>query len=209
MKLHDCQMAPNPRRVRIYLHEKGVEVEKVEHNILAGENIEEAYLKINPWGTLPALELDDGTVIREAPSIFRYIDSIKPEPNLLGNDPKEAAEIETWERFSELQGMAAIGEFFRNQMQDLSGRGLPGPARLELIPELVERGKQRAAWFYEQIDQRLGESEYLGTDRYTVADITAQCAVDFANAVGLPVPESCANIARWHAAVSARPSAAA
>jgi glutathione S-transferase len=202
-------MAPNPRRVRIYLHEKGVEVEKVEHNILAGENIEEAYLKINPWGTLPALELDDGTVIREAPSIFRYIDSIKPEPNLLGNDPKEAAEIETWERFSELQGMAAIGEFFRNQMQDLSGRGLPGPARLELIPELVERGKQRAAWFYEQIDQRLGESEYLGTDRYTVADITAQCAVDFANAVGLPVPESCANIARWHAAVSARPSAAA
>ncbi len=209
MKLHDCQMAPNPRRVRIYLHEKGVEVEKVEHNILAGENIEEAYLKINPWGTLPALELDDGTVIREAPSIFRYIDSIKPDPNLLGNDPKEAAEIETWERFSELQGMAAIGEFFRNQMQDLSGRGLPGPARLELIPELVERGKQRAAWFYEQIDQRLGESEYLGTDRYTVADITAQCAVDFANAVGLPVPESCANIARWHAAVSARPSAAA
>ena len=209
MKLHDCQMAPNPRRVRIYLHEKGVEVEKVEHNILAGENIEEAYLKINPWGTLPALELGDGTVIREAPSIFRYIDSIKPEPNLLGNDPKEAAEIETWERFSELQGMAAIGEFFRNQMQDLSGRGLPGPARLELIPELVERGKQRAAWFYEQIDQRLGESEYLGTDRYTVADITAQCAVDFANAVGLPVPESCANIARWHAAVSARPSAAA
>ena len=209
MKLHDCQMAPNPRRVRIYLHEKGVEVEKVEHNILAGENIEEAYLKINPWGTLPALELDDGTVIREAPSIFRYIDSIKPDPNLLGNDPKEAAEIETWERFSELQGMAAIGEFFRNQMQDLSGRGLPGPARLELIPELVERGKQRAAWFYEQIDQRLGESEYLGTDRYTVADITAQCAVDFANAVGLPVPESCANIARWHAAVSARPCAAA
>ncbi len=209
MKLHDCQMAPNPRRARIYLHEKGVEVEKVEHNILAGENIEEAYLKINPWGTLPALELDDGTVIREAPSIFRYIDSIKPEPNLLGNDPKEAAEIEAWERFSELQGMAAIGEFFRNQMQDLSGRGLPGPARLELIPELVERGKQRAAWFYEQIDQRLGESEYLGTDRYTVADITAQCAVDFANAVGLPVPESCANIARWHAAVSARPSAAA
>ncbi|TDJ69989.1 MAG: glutathione S-transferase [Proteobacteria bacterium] len=209
MKLYDCQMAPNPRRARIFLHEKNVDVEKIEHNILGGDNLKETYLKINPWGTLPALELDDGTIIREAPAIFRYIEATNPEPNLLGNNPKEAAEIEAWERFSELQGMGAIGEFFRNQMEGLSGRGLPGPASLEQIPALVERGKKRAAWYYEQIDQRLGESEYIGSDRYTAADITAQCAIDFANAVGLPTPETCTNIARWHKAVSARPSAAA
>lgn len=208
MKLHDCQMAPNPRRVRIFLAEKGIEMEKVEHSILEGETCGEAYLKINPWGTVPALELDDGDIIREAPAIFRYIESSNPEPNLIGTNPRETAEIEAWERFAELNGMGAIGEFFRNQTEALAGRGLPGPARLDLIPGLVERGQARAAYFYDQLDKRLGESEYLGRDSYSIADITAQCAIDFGNAVSLGIPENCANVARWHKAVSARPTAA-
>jgi len=209
MKLHDCQMAPNPRRVRIFLAEKGLDVEKVEHSILEGETCGAEYLKINPWGTVPALELDDGKVVREAPAIFRFVEASNPEPNLIGNDPMEAAEIEAWERFSELNGMGAIGEFFRNQTDALAGRGLPGPTGLDLIPALVERGAARAAFFYDQINERLGESEYLGSDRYTIADITAQCAVDFASAVSLGIPEHCTNVARWHKAVSSRPSAAA
>ncbi len=94
MKLHDCQMAPNPRRARIFLAEKGLDVEMVEHSILGGETCAAEYLKINPWGTVPALELDDGTLIREAPAIFRFVEAMHPEPNLLGNNPKEAAEIE-------------------------------------------------------------------------------------------------------------------
>jgi len=209
MKLHDCQMAPNPRRVRIFLAEKGLDVEKVEHSILEGETCGAEYLKINPWGTVPALELDDGKVVREAPAIFRFVEASNPEPNLIGNDPMETAEIEAWERFSELNGMGAIGEFFRNQTDALAGRGLPGPTGLDLIPALVERGAARAAFFYDQINERLGESEYLGSDRYTIADITAQCAVDFASAVSLGIPEHCTNVARWHKAVSSRPSAAA
>ncbi len=209
MKLYDCQMAPNPRRARIFLHEKNIDVEKIEHDIMGGDNITEAFLKFNSWGTLPVLELDDGTIIRETPCIFHYIESTNPEPNLLGNNPKETAEIEAWERFSELMGMGAIGEVFRNQMEELSDRSIPSPINLAQIPALVKRGKKRVAWYYEQIDQRLGESEYLGSDRYTAADITAQCAIDFANAVGLPTPEACTNIARWYKAVSARPSAAA
>ena len=209
MKLHDCQMAPNPRRVRIFLSEKGVEVEKIEYDIIAGENIKDEYLKINPWGTLPALELDDGTVIREAPCIFRYLESMYPEPNLLGVNPKETAEIETWERFSELQGMAAIYDFFRNQTEALNGRGLPGPLQLDLIPALVDRGKKRAAWFYEQIDERLGESEFLGSDRYTAADITAQCVIDTYNAMAVPTPVQCSNVQSWHKAVGARNNATA
>ena len=208
MKLHDCQMAPNPRRVRIFLAEKGLEVEKVEHSILGGETCGEEYLKINPWGTVPALELDDGTVIREAPAIFRYIEAQHPEPNLIGADPKEAAEIESWERFAELNGMGAIGEFFRNQTEALAGRGLPGPTSLDLIPALVERGKARAGWFYQQINEQLGKREYLGRDSYSIADITAQCAIDFGTAVSLGIPDDCANVARWYEAVSARPSAA-
>ena len=208
MKLHDCQMAPNPRRVRIFLAEKGMEVERVEHSILGGETCGEEYLKINPWGTVPALELDDGTVIREAPAIFRFIEAQHPEPNLIGADPKEAAEIESWERFAELNGMGAIGEFFRNQTEALAGRGLPGPTSLDLIPALVERGKARAGWFYQQINEQLGKREYLGRDSYSIADITAQCAIDFGTAVSLGIPDDCANVARWYEAVSARPSAA-
>ena len=209
MRLHDCQMAPNPRRARIFLAEKGLEVEKIEHSIMDGETNGEAYLKINPWGTVPALELDDGSLIREAPAIFRYIEAIHPTPNLLGDNPREAAEIEAWERYSEIQGIAAIGEYFRNQTAALAGRGLPGPAKLDLIPALVERGQTRADWFYEQVNEQLGKTEYLGSNRYSIADITAQCAIDFATAVSLGIPDNCTNVARWHKVVSARPSTAA
>ena len=208
MKLHDCQMAPNPRRVRIFLAEKGIEVEKIEHSILEGETCGDEYLKINPWGTVPALELDDGTLIREAPAIFRFIETDHPEPNLLGNNPKEAAEIEAWERFAEINGMGAIGEFFRNQTEALAGRGLPGPTSLDLIPALVERGRARAGWFYKQLNEQLGKHEYVGRNSYSVADITAQCAIDFGTAVSLGIPDDCANVARWHETVSARPHAA-
>ena len=208
MKLHDCQMAPNPRRVRIFLAEKGLDVEKVEHSILGGETCGNSYLKINPWGTVPALELDDGTVIREAPAIFRFVEAHHPAPNLLGHDPKEAAEIEAWERFSEINGISAIGEFFRNQTEALAGRGLPGPTSLDLIPALVERGKRRAGWFYQQLNEQLGRHEFLGRDSYSVADITAQCAIDFGSAVSLGIPDDCPNVARWHKVVSGRASAA-
>lgn len=209
MKLHDCQMAPNPRRVRIFLSEKGLDVEKIEHSILDGETNGAAYLKINPWGTVPALELDDGSLVREAPAIFRYIEANHPKPNLIGNDPREAAEIEAWERFAELNGIGAVGEYFRNKTEVLADRGLPGPTALGLIPGLVERGEKRAAWFYDQIDEQLGKTEYLGSERYSIADITAQCVVDFATAVSLGIPDHCKNVARWHQVVSARASASA
>jgi glutathione S-transferase len=209
MKLYDCRMAPNPRRARIFIAEKGLEIPKQEVNIMKGENLGEAYLKINPWGTLPSLELDDGTVISEAPCIFGYLESMHPEPNLLGSDPKEAAAIQAWERFSEMSGMQSFGEFFRNQTQALADRAIPGYSGVPLIPELVERGRKRAAYFHDQIEKRFGEFEYLAGDRFTAADITALCAVDFGNAVGLGIPEGNENTKRWYKAVSARPSAAA
>jgi glutathione S-transferase len=205
MKLYDCQMAPNPRRARIFIAEKGLDIPNHEVSIMAGENLQDSYLKINPWGALPALELDDGTVIVESPSIFRYLETIHPEPNLLGNDPIETAHINSWERFAELNGAGAVGEFFRNKTEAFKDRALVGYTGISTIPELSERGRQRAAWFYKQIDQRLGESEYLGSDRFTAADITALCAVDFGKAVGLAIPDDCVNVARWHAVVAARP----
>lgn len=205
MKLYDCQMAPNPRRARIFIAEKGLDIPKVEVNILEGENLSEDYLKINPWGFLPALQLDDGNVVAEAPCIYRYLETLHPEPNLLGNDPVETATIGSWERFCEINGGQAIGEFFRNQTEALKDRAMPGFSGVQTIPELVERGRKRTAWFHEQVEKRLNESEYLGGDRYSAADITALCCVDFGNAVGLKVPEENSATWRWHKTVSARP----
>ncbi len=207
MKLYDCQVAPNPRRARIFIAEKGLDIPRQDVSIVDGENLKEDYLKINPWGFLPALVLDDGTVVTEVPCIMRYLESLHPEPNLLGSDPVETAHIGAWERFSEMNGMQAIGEFFRNQAQPFRNRALPGFSGIGQVPELVERGRQRAAWYYQQLDQRLGESEYVAGNRFSAADITALCAIDFGNAVGLGAPEECTNIRRWHAEVSKRPSA--
>ncbi len=209
MKLYDCQMAPNARRARIFIAEKGLEIPKQEVNIMKGENLEEAYLKVNPWGMLPSLELDDGTVIPEAPCIFRYIEGMHPEPNLLGKDPRESATIQAWERFAEMIGIQAFGEFFRNQTKGFADRAMPGYSGVPLIPELVERGRKRVAYFYDQIETRLGESEYFAGDRFTAADITALCAVDFGNAVALGIPEGNENTNRWYKTVSERASATA
>lgn len=140
---------------------------------------------------------------------FRYLESLHPQPNLLGSDALEGARIEAWERFAEMNGMGAIGEFYRNQAAPLADRAVPGFSGVKTLPALVERGKQRAAWFYTQMDRRLGESAFLGGDRFSAADITALCAIDFGNAVGLGIPEDHGNTQRWHGAVSGRPSAAA
>ncbi|MGE0483349.1 MAG: glutathione S-transferase family protein [Gammaproteobacteria bacterium] len=208
MKLYDCQMAPNPRRARIFIAEKGLDIPRQEVSIVDGENLKPEYLAVNPWGTLPALVLDDGTAITEAPCIMRYLEALHPEPNLLGRDPLEAARIEAWERFSEMNGMQAIGEYFRNKFEPFAERAMPGYSGVKTIPALVERGQQRAAWFYTQLEKRLSQSEYLGSDRFTAADITAFCAVDFGRNVGLAFPAGNAATTRWHTAVSARPSAA-
>jgi len=209
MKLYDCRKAPNPRRARIFIAEKGLTIPTQEVDILSGENLLPAFLTINPWGMLPALELDDGSVISEAPCIFRYLESLHPEPVLLGRDPLETARIESWERFSEFNGMGAIGEFYRNQAAQLADRGLPGFSGVKTLPALVERGKQRAAWYYDQVEKRLSVSGFLGGEQFSAADITALCAIDFGKAVGLGIPEGNAATQRWHATVSARPSAKA
>lgn len=206
MKLYDCQMAPNPRRARIFIAEKGLDIPKQEVSILDGDNLKDDYLKINPWGFLPALELDDGTVISEAPCIFRYLETLHPEPNLLGNDPVETARIEGWERYAEMNGMQAIGEFFRNQAEPLKDRALPGFSGVKTLPQLVERGRQRAAWYYEQLEKQLAQTPYLAGDRYSAADITAFCVADFGKAAGLGIPEGNTNSQRWYAEVAARPA---
>lgn len=209
MKLYGWGQAPNPRRVLIYLAEKGIEIEVVEAG--AGARLSDEYLARYEGRAVPMLELDDGTQIGEAMAICRYFEEDHPAPPLFGIDRRDRALVEMWERRAETEAFPGASEAFRNAHPAFAGRGLPGFVEpVAQIPALVDRGKQRLERFFRRIDARLADTPFIAGPRFTVADITALCAADFARkAVKLAIPEECANVRRWHEEVSARPSAAA
>ena len=211
MKLYDSKLAPNPRRVRMFMAEKGIECETAQVDIIQGENLSDDFLAINPRGVLPTLVLDDGTVLDESVAICRYLEEIQPQPPLMGTDPVSKAHIEARQRHMEFDGLMGAAEAFRNSFPGFANRGLPGNAgAVDAVPELVERGTNTVQRFYERLDEALAESEFVAGDAFTIADITALCTVDFAaGAARVSIPDDCENLKRWHAAVSARPSAAA
>lgn len=203
------RVAPNPRRVRVFLAEKGIEVPTVEINIRTGENLQPGFLAINPRGVLPTLELDDGTVLDESTAICRYFEALQPEPALFGRTALEIGLIESWNRRIEFDAGQAVIDAFRNSYPPYADRAVPGRSGTPAIPALVERGRARLAEFFPFIDRRLGEAEFVAGAGFSFADITLLCIADFARALKMPVPEDMPNFQRWHAAVSARPSAAA
>ncbi|HUI18134.1 MAG TPA: glutathione S-transferase [Alphaproteobacteria bacterium] len=209
MKFYDCKPAPSPRRVRIFMAEKGIEIPTVQVDLRGGEQFTPAFRAINPQCAVPFLVLDDGTGIAEAPAIWRYLEEIHPTPPLMGIDAKDKALVAMWERRAELEGFAAVGEAFRNSTPAFKGRALSGPTGYAQNPALVERGKARTLEFYAELDRWLRERPFVAGERYTIADITALVAVDFAGWMKLAVPQECGNVKRWYAAVSARPSAKA
>ena len=209
MKLYDCTTAPSPRRVRIFAAEKGIELDKVEVDLSAGEQFGGAYRAINPDCVVPALELDDGTIISEVVAICHYLEEIHPEPALFGRSPQERAAALEWNTKVEHQGLAHIRDAFRNYVKGLKGHALTGPTGFEQIPELVERGCVGANAFFERLDTQLAQSDYVAGAEYSIADITALVFVDFAAWVKLSVPEDLKNLKRWHSTISTRPSARA
>ncbi|KQT32877.1 glutathione S-transferase [Sphingomonas sp. Leaf412] len=210
MKLYDAEWAPSPRRVRIYLAEKAIQVERVTIDLKADEQLGDAYLAINPRGTVPALVLDDGETIAESVAICRFFEALHPQPPLFGARPVEVARIEDWTRRIESEGYAAAVYALRNRAAAFMNRGLPGKrGAVPQIPVLVERAKTMWADFMAVLDDRLGDGEWIAGDRYSFADVTGLVTVDFARAAKLAVPDAATNVARWHAAASARPSAAA
>lgn len=210
MKLYDAAWAPSPRRVRIYLAEKDISVERVLVDLRADEQLGEGYLAINSRGTVPALQLDDGEVIAESVAICRFFEALHPDPSLFGTRPIDVARIEAWTRRVEGDGYAAAVYALRNAAPAFAGRGQPGKwPDVPQIPELGERARIMWEGFVETLDARLGDSEWIAGDRYSFADITALVTIDFARAAKLAVPEAAANLRRWHDAASARPSAAA
>ena len=206
MKFYDCKTAPSPRRVRIFIAEKGLDIETVEIDLRSGEHLSAEFRKINPHCTVPALELDDGTIVSEIPPICGYLEELHPEPNLMGNDAKERALIAMSDRFMELDGVMAVAEALRNRAKGMKGRALTGPVNYEQIPELAERGLARTRQFFADLDKRLGDSPYIAGERFTVGDITAFVAVDFAGWLKVTIADEQPNLRRWYDSIAARPA---
>ncbi|MBM3528986.1 MAG: glutathione S-transferase [Alphaproteobacteria bacterium] len=203
MKLYDGGRAPNPRRVRVFLAEKGISVplEQVDLGKLAHKA--PAYAAVNPLQRVPALELDDGTIITESIAICRYFEMLHPEPPLFGVGPKDAAIVEMWQRRVELHLLFPVSHVFRNSHPAMAAMEVPQ------VPAWAEANKPRIAEFLDVLDTQLKDNRYVAGDRYSVADITGLCSVDFMKPAKLSVPDNLAHIKRWHAEVSARPSAQA
>jgi glutathione S-transferase len=209
MKLYDCTTAPSPRRVRIFLAEKGIAVPTVQVNLREGEHLAPAFRTLNPDCTVPVLELDSGAVITDAIAMCVYFEETQAEPPLIGRTSEEKAITIAWNRRIERDGFYAVMEAFRNATPGLKGRALPGPDNYEQIPALAQRGRARVARFFEVLDARLAESPFVAGPHYTLADITAQVTIEFAKWAKLTPPDNCTHLNSWFAGVSARPSAKA
>lgn len=200
---YDYGMAPNPRRVRIYLAEKGLSVDRAEVNIMKREQKADDYIAKNPTGQIPMLELPDGTCISESIAICRYVEALHPNPPLFGKTPTEQGVIEMWLRRIELKLMFTVGQVWVH--------GHPATARLgNQIAEAADLGRKGAAAGYRLCNDALAKTEFIAGDTYSVADAVLLTTVDFAgDLVGVPYDPSLEHLARWHDAMKARPSASA
>jgi glutathione S-transferase len=202
MKLYEFTGAPNPRRVRIFLAEKGVKIPFEQVDIAKGQNRTPEFLKINPMGGLPVLQLDDGTNLAESVAICRYIEGQHPEPRLMGVDAKDAAIVEMWNRRMEIEILSMTAGAFRNTSAFFKGR-------IPQVPEYGEICKNAALKRFEWLDTELANRPFIAGDRFTIADITGLVGIDFGRPTDIRIQPNQKNLARWHESVSSRPSAKA
>jgi glutathione S-transferase len=203
MKLYDGGRAPNPRRVRVFLSEKGITVPTEQIDLATMQQKSRSYTAVNPLQRVPALVLDDGTVLTESIAICRYFEAFKPHPVLFGRGAKQEALVEMWQRRIELHLLFAIAHVFRHLHPAMKQMEIPQ------IPAWAEANKPRVLEFLGLLDRELKTRRYVAGDEFSVADITGLVAVDFLKPAKLNVPTELINVARWHTEISARPSAAA
>lgn len=205
--LYDYAMAPSPRRARIFLAEKGIAHETVQIDMRKAEQMSEEYRAINPDCTIPALRLEDDHILTDNAAIHAWAEAAYPEPPLLGTTPKEKAEIASWNAKIEQAGFMAIAEALRNRNPAMKNRALPGPHNFAQIPELAQRGLERLKLFMDMLNTHLEGRAYVAGDAFSLADITAVIAVDFAKVVGT-TPADHAHIMAWRTRMAERPSMA-
>jgi len=204
--LYDCSTAPNPRRARILLAEKGVAHETVQVDLRRGEQLGDAYRAINPQCTVPALRTDEGQLLTDNAAIAAYLEARYPQPPLLGITPLDKAEIASWHWRVEFEGLMAVAEAMRNSSPAMANRALTGPVDYPQIPALAQRGLARVQQFFAMLDQRLAGHEFIAAGQLSVADITAAVAVDFARVVRIKPGEEHAHLRRWREALALRPA---
>ena len=202
MKLYESPMAPNPRRVKIFLAEKGVEVESVNVDLQKGENLADDFLVKNMFAKVPVLELDDGTCIAESVAICRYIEETHPDPPLFGTSALEKAMIEMWQRRVEIYLTMAVSAAFRNLTGFYKDRE-------KVVKEWGEVSFENAENVYKKFDAHLGQNPYFVGEKFSIADITGLCTIDFAKFIKLEIKDDQKNLARWYEEISSRPSAQA
>lgn len=209
MKLYDLPGPPSPRRVRIFLAEKGVKIDIVPVNIREGAQFKPDFAAINSRLTIPALELDNGAVLTETDAIQRYIEEKFPANPMFGNTAEERAVVNNWLRIIEADGFMAVAEALRNGSPRFENRALTGVRDIGQIDDLGKRGIARIGYFFEDLDKHLADNKYIAGDNFTVADVNGLVTVDFAGMAKQEIPEGCVNLKRWHSEVSSRPSAEA
>ena len=202
MILHDLTAGMHPRRVRIFLAEKGVSIERREMDAAGGANATPELIRLNPLGKLPVLELDDGSAIAESLAICRFLEAMHPDPPLMGRTPREVADIEMWalrvdHELSQMIALAFVhsSDFYRG--------------RVEQIPEVASWARGRALETMTWLDHELAGRRHITGEDYTIADIVAQCALVLGKAVGLRIPTEMSELSRWFTEVTARPTARA
>jgi glutathione S-transferase len=207
MKLYDFPLSPSPRKVRLFIAEKGLELPTVTVNLRERAQQNPEYLDKNPSGTVPMLELDDGTRLTESLAICSYLEHLHPEPNLMGHSARERALVLMWNDIATLEGYLALQEVLRNEQEAFKDRALPGPVPYAQIPALAERGRKRAALFFDRLERHLGASRYVTGERFTYADIVLYVYTGFAErALGKSPAFDRAHLARWAAEIAARPA---
>ena len=209
MRLFDFDRAPNPRRVRIFLVEKQLDIPRVNVNLFRREQLSPAFLAINPGGTVPVLETDDGTYLSECSAICRYLDHLQPKPALFGGTPRQEALTLMWANIVENDGLVAVAEVLRNLSPGFHDHVFPGPIAYAQIPALVARGRQRTEQFFDRIEQQLLHQQYLAGSEFSFADISLLVTTDFAGWVDIRPTQTRPALRRWYQRVAARPSAGA
>lgn len=206
--LYDCATAPSPRRARILLAEKGVKHDTVQIDLRSAEQFGEAYRAINPQCTVPALRLDDGGVLADNAGIAAWVEASYTEPALMGTSPWQKAQIASWQWHIEFEGLASVADALRNSAPAMKERALPGPVGYAQIPELAERGLARLKRFFETLNAQLAGRGTVVDGGFSIADITAVVAVDFARIVRVKPGDEHPHLLRWREAMAQRPAMA-
>lgn len=204
--LYDYSRAPSPRRARILLAEKGIAHETREVDLATQEQLSDAYRAINPACTVPALVLEGGEVLADNAAIAAWAEAAHPDLPLLGSTPLEKAAVASWNSRIEGECFMAIAEVLRNTSKGMVGRALPGPNNYAQIPELAARGRERLLHFLERFEAHMTGREWVAIDRFSLADITAGVALDFAGWIKVDANEGRPAIAAWRARLAERPS---